>query len=290
MSLRLLTFRLLPWAACLLAASSAFADVVTLKDGRRITGTVEFGISSQVRVRIGEKSQMIATDDILSIQFDPIEGPGPVTSVGLPPVAAPPVAMPANAAAQKPPAAAKPVAPAPAAKSITLPPGTEIAVRTVDLIDSRKTEKNKEYSGSLDDPVEVDGVTVIPVNANAVLRVAEVQSSGITRRASLSLTLVAVIIDGHRIEVKTASVDSKSGSQAKQTAIGAGAGAGVGAAVGAAAGGAVGAGIGAGVGAAAGTAAAVIKGKPVEIKPETRFTYKLSEPAVVPQADREQRR
>lgn len=263
--------------ACLLLGSSAFADIVTLKDGRKITGAVEFGVSSQIRVRIGEKSQMVSVDDILSIQFDPIESPASrVSSVVTPSKPAPPPSAP------PPPSPSVAIAQAPASpKGITLPAGTEIAVRTVDLIDSKKADRNKEYAGSLDDPIIVDGVTAVPVNANAVLRVSEVQSSGVTRRASLSLTLVAVIVKGKRMEVKTESVDSKSGSQAKQTATGAGVGAGAGAAVGAAAGGAVGAGIGAGIGAAAGTAAAVFKGKTVEIKPETRFTYKLTEPAVI---------
>jgi len=35
---------------------------------------------------------------------------------------------------------------------ITIPSGTEIAVRTIDRIDSKKTQLNHEYAGSLDDP------------------------------------------------------------------------------------------------------------------------------------------
>ena len=96
---------------------------------------------------------------------------------------------------------------------------------------------------------------------------------------------MAVSIDGHRIDLKTTDVDSKSGSQAKRTATGAAVGAGAGAAIGAMAGGAVGAGIGAGIGAAGGTAVAVIKGKAVEIRPETRFTYKLTETVTLDDPD-----
>lgn len=243
---------LLFWLVCMPPGSSVFADTVTLKDGRQISGSVEFGISSQIRIRVGDKSQTISVDQIQSIQFDSAEAtPSPVTAV--------------------------------APKGITLPAGTEIAVRTNQYIDSKKADLYKEYAASLDDPVVVDGVTVIPVNANAVLRVSQVQASGITRRASLSMTLIAVTVNGRRIDIKTGPIDSKSGSQAKRTATGAAVGAGAGAAVGAVAGGAVGAGIGAGVGAAAGTAVAVVKGKPVEIKPETRFTYTLAEPAVIGQ-------
>jgi uncharacterized protein YcfJ len=105
------------------------------------------------------------------------------------------------------------------------------------------------------------------------------ERSGFKRRASLSLTLIAVIVNGRRVEVSTDKVDSKSGSQAKKTAAGAAIGAGAGAAIGAIAGGGLGAGIGAAAGGAAGTLGAVFSGKAVEIAPETRFTYRLTKPA-----------
>ena len=162
-----------------------------------------------------------------------------------------------------------------AAAAITLPVGTEIAVRTIERIDSKSADTHKEYAASLDDPLVVDGVTVAPANASAFLRVKDVQHAGVTRRASLSLSLVAVMINGRRVEVETDKVDSKSGSQAKRTATGAAAGAAGGAAIGAIAGGAVGAGIGAGGGAASKVIGGAVFGKTVEVKSETRFTYKL---------------
>jgi len=166
-------------------------------------------------------------------------------------------------------------------RSITLPAGTEIAIRTIDRIDSKTADLNKEYAASLDDPVVVDDVTVVPVNANAFLRVVDKQSSGIKRRASLSIVLVAVMINGEKVKVETGKVDSKSGSQAKRTLTGTAVGAGAGAAIGAIAGGALGAGIGAAAGGAAGTIGGVLMGKKVEIAPETRFTYRLTADVVI---------
>jgi uncharacterized protein YcfJ len=172
--------------------------------------------------------------------------------------------------------------PAPAEpQSITLPIGTEIAIRTVDRIDSKTADLQREYAASLDDPVIVDGVTVVPANANAFLRVADKQRSGIKRRASLSIVLVAVTINGQKVKVETGKVDSKSGSQAKRTLTGTAVGAGAGAAIGAIAGGGLGAGIGAAAGGAVGTIGGVLKGKTVEIAPETRFTYQLTQPLVI---------
>ncbi len=164
---------------------------------------------------------------------------------------------------------------------ITLPAGTEIAARTVDRIDSKKADKSTEYAASLDDPIVINGVTIAPVNATAVLKVTEIKNPKLAGRALLATTLVAVVIDGHRVKVETESVDSQSGSQSKRTAIGAGAGAAGGAAVGAAAAGGVGAAVGAGIGAAAGTVGAALTAKGVQIPPETRFTYKLSQPVTV---------
>jgi hypothetical protein len=171
--------------------------------------------------------------------------------------------------------------PAPAEpQSITLPIGTEIAISTIDRIDSKTADLNREYAASLDDPVVVDGVTVVPARSSAFLRVMEVKNPKF-KRATLALSLIAVTIDGQRVEVNTDKVDSQSGSKAKRTAIGAAAGAATGAGIGALAGGAAGAGIGAAVGTVAGGAAGILTGKGVEIAPETRFTYKLTQPLVV---------
>jgi hypothetical protein len=181
----------------------------------------------------------------------------------------------ANAFAQTPP-------PAPAEQpSVTLPIGTEIAIRTIDRINSKTADLKREYAASLDDPVMVDGTTVIPANTSAFLRVSDVQRAGFSRRASLSLSLIAVNINGQRFNVETDKVDSKSGSQAKRTLAGTAVGAGTGAAIGGALGGGAGAGIGAGIGAAGGAVAGKVMGKAVEIAPETRFTYRLMQPLVV---------
>ena len=181
-------------------------------------------------------------------------------------------------AQQAPPAPAEP-------QSITLLAGTEIAIRTIDRIDSKTANLRKEYAAILDDPIVVDGVTVVPANANAFLQVTDKKSPGFKRRSSVSLSLTAVVINGQRVKVVTDTVDSQSGSQAKRTLTGTAAGAGTGAVIGGIAGGAVGAGIGAGVGAAGGALAGKLMGKSVQIAPEIRFSYRLSEAVAIP-ADR----
>jgi len=323
------TFLLMIWQFGLLAGARLFADIVTLKDGRQISGLVESGNIQEIRIKAGDQSQAIDIDQVRSIQFGislpapaaappPAKAPAPAPAAPetAPAAAAAPVATapapslktatrppakpvpavpsaaapsaPAPSAPAAPPVPAAPSAPAPSAPApsaqpgaITLPVGTEIAVRTIDRIDSKKAGLNREYAASLDDPITLDGVEVAPANANAILRVTEVKSPGLTHRASMSTCLVAVTINGKRVNVETANVDSQAGSQAKRTLTGTAAGAGAGAAIGAAAGGGAGAAIGAGAGAAAGTVAGKLTGKGVEIASETRFTFKLTQPVVI---------
>src|SRR5580698_3220070 len=165
-------------------------------------------------------------------------------------------------------------------QSITLPVGTEIAISTIDRIDSKTADKNKEYAASLDDAVILDGAEVVPARTNAFLRVTDVKNPKF-KRATLSIALVALTINGQRVEVNTDKVDSQSGTRAKRTAVGAAAGAGAGAAIGAAVGGGAGAGIGAGVGALGGATAGILTRKGVEVASETRFTYRLTQPVSI---------
>ena len=171
------------WQFCLLRGADAFADVVILKDGGQISGMVESGSQSEIRIRVGEDSKVIAVDQIQSIQFDSL---GVLITSALPSRIEP--------------------------QGITILIGTDIAVRTIDRIDSRTADKSKKYAASLDDPLVVDGVTVAPANANAILRVTDLRHPKIKGRDSLSISLIAVTINGQRVKVETDNVDSQSGS------------------------------------------------------------------------------
>jgi hypothetical protein len=233
---------------CLLPAVNVFADVVTLKNGRQILGSVDSGGTREIQVRKGETSQSVPVDQIQSIQFGSAEG----FSL-LPP-----------------------------GQSVTLPAGTQISIRTSGFIDSKTADTSKEYPVSVEDPVTINGVLVVPANAQAFLRVADVNNPRLGR-ASLSTVLVAVTrTDGQRVDLRTDKVDSRDVSHLKRTLAQGAAGAGTGAVIGAVAGGAAGAGIGAAVGGATGAIAGrMMGGKGAEIPSETRFTYTLAQPVVI---------
>jgi hypothetical protein len=96
-----------------------------------------------------------------------------------------------------------------------IPAQTQLVVRTVDAIDSRSADLAKEYDAGLDTPVmAADGTTVLPRGTGAVLRVMEVQQAGAVKgRASLTLQLFALVVNGQRVPVESSDVTSESGSQ-----------------------------------------------------------------------------
>jgi hypothetical protein len=57
------------WHFGLLAGNRLFADVVTLKDGRQISGTVESGNTQELHIKVGDQSQTIDIHEVQAIQF-----------------------------------------------------------------------------------------------------------------------------------------------------------------------------------------------------------------------------
>ena len=105
---------LILWQFCLLAGDRLLADVVTLKDGRQISGLVESGNIQELHIKAGDQSQTIDIHEVQAIQF----------GVSLP---APPAAPPPPRAADLAPAAREPAPAQP--NSLILNDGTHIAGR-----------------------------------------------------------------------------------------------------------------------------------------------------------------
>jgi hypothetical protein len=171
------------------------------------------------------------------------------------------------------------------AQSALIPANTEIVIRTSQPIDSRDVDLRQEYIAVLDEPLTVDGMVIAPKGADAVLQVVQAsQVHGVKGRASLTLQLVGVVVNGTRIAVTTAGVKSEGGSQAaRATKAGVG-----GAALGAVIGGFLGGGSGAAQGAAIGGGAAVgtvaIAGQRIRVPSETRLTFVITQDVLRPGA------
>jgi hypothetical protein len=314
--------RLMLAAIALLCASLAFADTITLKNGRVINGTYLGGTARTVRVDDGVNVRTIDVFDILRIDFggDASEsssrnsggsssrptlrrapsssssdsGDGPTlrradSSSSSDADADPdrPVLRrsPDNATrnpdnVMRPDDSAPRSAPAVAASG-TLPAGTNLVIRMIEGVDSQTNRVGQTFRASMDQPVMVDGQTVIPRGADAVVKLVDVKDSGkLTGRADLTLSLQSVRINGHYVDINTQSINKESASQGEKTAKVAGGTAVAGAVIGAIAGGGKGAAIGAGAGAAAGAGSQVIYGgQRVRVPSETRLTFVLDNPA-----------
>jgi hypothetical protein len=259
--------------ACLLSA-----DTLRLRNGSTINGKFVSGDAHSIRFAAGSQVNTYDVSDVDNLQFDGASAP-PATS-GAPPIppAAPP--PPSSSPSGPPPVSyGPPPAPSPsnASAGLQIPAGTEIAVRTIDSIDSERDRRGQTYRASIDQPVIINGQTVVPRGADAVIMLTDSQQSGkIEGRTILTLDLRNITVNGRTYDTTTSSVAKQSGSRGARSAGVIGGTAAVGAIIGAIAGGGRGAAIGAGSGAAAGTAAQVMtSGQKVKVPSETLLTFSL---------------
>lgn len=163
---------------------------------------------------------------------------------------------------------------------IEVPAGTPIVVRMVDEVNSERDNLGQTYRASVDQPVIVNGQTVIPRGSDTIATLINARQSGkIEGRTVLTLDLKTITINGRNYDIVTTGLSQASGSRGERSAKVIGGTAAVGAIIGAIAGGGKGAAIGAGSGAAVGTAAEVAtSGQKVRIPAETRLTFTLQNP------------
>jgi hypothetical protein len=263
----------------LAVAGVGFADTLTLRSGRVVNGTYLGGSARQVRMEVGDGIETFAVGDVQTIQF--AGGSTAPTSAPAAAVEAPRPRLQRTEAVMRPETSAP--APAPAAagiQGVEIPAGTNFVVRMIDSVDSETNHVGQTFQASLDEPVLVNGNTVIPRGADVVVKLVDDKESGkLTGRAELALDLVSVKVNGRPVDINTQSVTQASEGRGAKTAKMATGGAALGAIIGAIAGGGRGAAIGAASGAGAGTAVQVVtRGQKVHIPSETRLTFVLDNP------------
>ena len=288
--------RLVP--AALALGTLCSADTITLKNGGVIEGTYLGGDARRVKIAVGDRIDSYSVDELQTIHFgrgsarsrdDRSYSRGPDglerrTDNGVP--------QPGRY--DNPPPPARPEYNPPASSnsdysnrdysyrssSIMVPSGTSLVVRLIDPVDSQTDHMGQTYRASIDEPVVVDGQTVIPRGADVIAKLVEDRQSGkLEGRTVLTLDLMQVQLNGRMVDVNTTDVSEQSGSRGARTGKVVGGTAALGAIIGALAGGGRGAAIGAASGAAVGTGAQVMtKGQRVRIPSETRLTFILQQP------------
>ncbi|HVJ05043.1 MAG TPA: BON domain-containing protein [Candidatus Saccharimonadales bacterium] len=192
-----------------------------------------------------------------------------------------------NTAPQPAPAPAPPPPPA----KITIPDGTELSVRMIDSLDSETSNPGDVFRATLNSPVQVDGRTVIPADADVFGRVVDVHAAGRFKGSGLlTIEVTKIGFNGHTYPVHTNQWSKQTEARGKNTAEKVGGGAALGAIIGAIAGGGKGAGIGAAVGAGAGgVTQAAIKAAQIKLGPESLLTFHLAQPVTVQPSSRSDR-
>jgi hypothetical protein len=167
-----------------------------------------------------------------------------------------------------------------AAAAVTLPAGTQMRVRLMEALDTKRSRAGEVFTATLDAPVVMNEKTVVPKGTEFRGHVTVSDESGrLKGRADLGVTLDSFELRGKRYKIATSSESRVSKGHKKRNAVLIGGGAGLGAALGAVAGGGKGALIGAGAGAGAGTAGAAATGKEDVVLPaETPLTFSLRAP------------
>lgn len=171
----------------------------------------------------------------------------------------------------------------PASKVKTLPEGTVLTVRIGQSVGSKTSSPGESFTATLAQPVERDGLVLIPAGAEATGTVADAAPLGRFKGgARLRLVLNSITANGKRYDIKTSGIARTQKGKGKRTGAMIGGGAGVGALIGGLAGGGKGAAIGALAGAGAGTAGAAYTGnKDIVIPAESALSFKLLEPLTV---------
>jgi hypothetical protein len=255
-------------------AGIALADTVTLRSGRVVNGNYLGGTPRQVRVDIEGRTETFDVSEVGKIEFG---GSEPATAE------APPRQQRTGAPILRPDPAETAAEAASSRSTVELPAGTNIVIRMIDGVDSERNRVGQTFQASLDEPILLNGETLMARGADVVVKLVDAKQSGkLAGRSQLTLNLVSVKVNGRTVDINTQTVSQASSSRGARTAKAAGGTAALGAIIGGIAGGGKGAAIGAGAGAAAGVGAEVLtNGQRVKIPSETRLTFVTDTPVKI---------
>jgi hypothetical protein len=168
-------------------------------------------------------------------------------------------------------------------KPVTVPEGAVLTIRLSDTVSSKKNSSGDKFTGTVEEPVEVDGKVVIPKGSTVTGTVTDAKALGkIKGGATLRLVLDSVTVNDSKYGVETTAVARSLKGKGKRTAEFGGGGAGAGAIIGAVAGGGKGAVIGGLLGGGAGVAGGAFTGnKDIVLPAETMLSFKLLKPIEV---------
>jgi hypothetical protein len=168
--------------------------------------------------------------------------------------------------------------------TVTIVVGTPLSVRIGETLSSANIERGDTFLATLDQPLVVDGFVIAERGSRVEGRVVEAEAPGRTKGYShIGIELTKIFTsDGQHVRVRTAAYKKDSNGSTANDVAKVGVIAAIGAAIGGAADGGKGAAVGAGLGGAAGVADVMLtRGKPVEIRVESRLSFRIQEPVTI---------
>ena len=216
----------------------------------------------------------------------PATAPAPAQPAGANPSETPSTAPEAAAAPAVTPTPDHPVAPQEAEKEPAPPPlpvvpaGTILSIRMNQTINVKHTQAGQPFTGTIVNPVMVDGNAVIPSGSTAIGTVVTAHKRGRFKgRSYLELALTGLNVNGQHYRIDTSSLTRTKKGKGKRSAAFIGGGTGLGMLIGGVATGGVGLLVGGLAGAGAGTGLAAFTGnKDVTIPAESVLNFKLDAP------------
>jgi len=171
--------------------------------------------------------------------------------------------------------------PAPPPQKVTIPQGTALVVRLVEPIDSEKNQVSDIFHATLNNPITINGETVVPSGSDVQGYLVDVENAGrFAGRSRVILQLDSINSGGQTYNIQTDQYKKQGSSRGKNTVEKVGGGAGIGALIGALGGG-KGAAIGAAGGGLGGGVQAATKGQQIKLPSETVLNFTLQAPVTV---------
>ncbi|WP_210499535.1 hypothetical protein [Vibrio crassostreae] len=216
-------------AALSCAGTTAFAEVITLKDGRTINGSIVNKIENTLVVDAYGVEVKISMDDIKSIDMTDTPKQEVKTVAAPKPTPVPqPKSKPQVNTQQK---VTKVTTQAkvetkPTPKEMMLPVGKEVHVKMVTSLSSAKNKTGDRFTAALDGDLTHEGVVVAKRGSKIYGEVTHAKSAGrLVGKPELTIELTHIMIGNEMYGIKTNSLGNESGrtlgKTLKQTAGGA---------------------------------------------------------------------
>jgi len=236
----------------LFSTLTTFADILHLRDGRKVEGTFLGGDSRTVRLILQDgQVESFAITDAESIIFGTQAGSA-ASSVPTP-------------------------TPAPA-DPYTVPHGTVLVVRMIDSVDSDVNKPGETFRATLEEPIAVGENILAPKDTPVAVQLVHVKQSGQLRgEEEIALQLRSITVNSKTYSLASEFAEVASEGKGKESAKVIGTTAGIGALIGLIAGGGKGAAVGAATGAGVGVVVQSVRGKQVRIPSEAVLSFALEE-------------